>query len=298
MNAIRKRIAASVVVLALVSPAAWLAIGRGERADARFRPSARESAFAAGGGPRVLVDAAHHEAHTIDGLFGPLAALLRSDGFVVAANEQPLTANVLGGAAVLVVGGAGASAFSDAELAAVDAWVRRGGSLLLAADDRDGEAAAELAARFGVELSTGVAADGTHADSSHGESTWIAFSRDDGGVRSHPVTDGRGGAERVRRAVSFGGRPLVGPAGSTALLALSNAAEERRPDGGRVSAAGRAAAVALWHGSGRVVVFGDAAMLTAVTTGAGRLRYGMPWPGADDERLAINAARWLGGYLR
>jgi len=62
------------------------------------------------------------------------------------------------------------------------------------------------------------------------------------------------------------------------------------------SAAGRAQGLALTVGSGRVVILGEAAMLTAqVVNIPGRepMRMGMNVPGHDDQQFALNVLHWL-----
>jgi len=62
------------------------------------------------------------------------------------------------------------------------------------------------------------------------------------------------------------------------------------------SAAGRAQGLALTLGSGRVVILGEAAMLTAqVVNIPGRepMRMGMNVPGHDDQQFALNILHWL-----
>jgi hypothetical protein len=62
------------------------------------------------------------------------------------------------------------------------------------------------------------------------------------------------------------------------------------------SAAGRAQGLALAFGSGRVVILGEAAMLTAqVVSLPGRepMRMGMNVPGHDDQQFALNVLHWL-----
>ncbi|HEU4558771.1 MAG TPA: DUF4350 domain-containing protein [Longimicrobium sp.] len=62
------------------------------------------------------------------------------------------------------------------------------------------------------------------------------------------------------------------------------------------SAAGRAQGVALRFGAGRVVVLGEAAMLSAqriVLPGRDPIRMGMNVPGSDDQQFALNVMHWL-----
>jgi hypothetical protein len=73
--------------------------------------------------------------------------------------------------------------------------------------------------------------------------------------------------------------------------------DEPAPDHRQVSAAGRAQGAALSFGKGRVVVLGEAAMLTAQV--APRVfRFGMNLPGIDNRQLALNIMHWLSGLLK
>jgi hypothetical protein len=58
------------------------------------------------------------------------------------------------------------------------------------------------------------------------------------------------------------------------------------------SAAGWCQAVARTHGRGRVVVLGEAAMITAQVDREGK-PFGMQLPGDDNERFALQVLRWL-----
>ena len=112
-----------------------------------MRPRSQEPASRAGRGREVVIDAAHLNFHTEDGGYAPFAKLLRLDRYRVEPNREPFTASSLRGADVLVIANAmhkqseadwvplpNYSAFTDAEIAEVEAWVRLGGSLLLIAD--------------------------------------------------------------------------------------------------------------------------------------------------------------------
>src|SRR4051812_13435152 len=62
------------------------------------------------------------------------------------------------------------------------------------------------------------------------------------------------------------------------------------------SAAGRAQGVALAFGAGRVVVLGEAAMLSAQVAelpGQPTIHMGMNLPGTDDQQFALNVIHWL-----
>jgi len=64
-----------------------------------------------------------------------------------------------------------------------------------------------------------------------------------------------------------------------------------------VARGGRAQGVAFELWRGRVVVLGEAAMLTAQVTGRGSRKFGMNWPNNDDRQLALNIVRWLSRAL-
>jgi hypothetical protein len=280
-------------------------------ADTAFDASVADPAYPAGRGPRVAIDAAHANFHTAEGRYRPFAALLASDGFRVSANRQPFTDAALRQVDVLVVANAladsgslaaaGQAAFTVEEIEAVWRWVNGGGALLLVADhDPAGAASKALAARFGVDMSTGRTHDDPHSDWTSGSPAWLVFGRDTGArVLDHPVTRGRREGEVVQRVVTFAGQSLKGPPGSVGFLALASGAMDRLPDGRDVPADGRAQGVAMTVGRGRVVVLGEAAMLTAqIVTAAGTTRrMGWTWPGNDDRQLALNVVRWLAGAL-
>ena len=117
----------------------------------------------------------------------------------------------------------------------------------------------------------------------------LVFSRENGGLADHPVTEG------VSRVATFTGQSLAGPPNSVPLLRFGETAVDRLPpDQTRTtSAAGRAQGIALEFGKGRVIVLGEAAMLTA-SDGADQPG-GIDKTGVDNRRLALLGLRWLAG---
>ena len=83
------------------------------------------------------------------------------------------------------------------------------------------------------------------------------------------------------------------PPGAVAFLPLGPKSFDILPTGGEIPGADRAQGVALELGRGRVVVLGEAAMLTAQVTGRAAVRFGMNLPGNDDRQLALNIIHWL-----
>lgn len=310
----------AVVVLAGIAGALFLVLGRPEPPYDRDFDTRVAAPAHTGTRPLVLYDEGHSNTHTADAAYRPFVELLRADGHEVRVARETISGETLAGAAVLIVAAAkGANdandepAFTDAETAAIDRWVRAGGSLLLVTDHWPfGPAAASLAGRFGVTMGNGLVEDPAHGEPERGASH-LVFDRADGLLGDHPITRGRGAAEEVRRVLTFTGQSLAGPPGATTLLALADSAVEYPPtaprvvrDGGDVRvtmeygdpvpAAGRAQAVALEHGTGRVVVLADAGMLRAQRPRGGP-PVGINVAGYDNRQLAINVVRWLSRAL-
>src|ERR1044071_9077954 len=145
------------------------AVGQ-QSADLEFNTSVANPAYKKEG-PRVMFDEAHHNFHTADGRYKPFVDLLMDDGYRVIRNRQPFSKTTLSSYKILVIAnalgaeedddeGADKSAFTDDEITAVEEWVKGGGALLLIADHAPfGGAAADLASKFGVEMSKGFTLD-------------------------------------------------------------------------------------------------------------------------------------------
>jgi hypothetical protein len=195
-------------------------------------------------------------------------------------------------------------AFTDEECEAVSGWVRQGGSLLLITDHQPTGAAAEnLAKSFGVEMRNSIVIDRAEGNHLKGYMEMnLEFRRDNRLLVDHPITRGRDTAERINRIVTFGGQSLKGPADGVGFLRVGETALDILPSEQRVSAAGRYQAIALKFGKGRVVVLGEAGMLSAqlVSEAEGKpptSPWGMNFPGIDNRQLALNIMHWLSGLL-
>ncbi len=289
--------------------------------DQGFSPHVDHPAWASDG-PTVVIDEAHRNFHTAAGRYAPFTALLRADGFRIARGVTPFTDDGLKGVKLLVIANAGSAdgrdttepAFTEAETAAVERWVSAGGSLLLIADHAPfGTAARGLAERFGVGMGAGFA---FHPEG-RTVNPQLEFSRGDRTLGDHPILDGRSPAERVETVHSFTGQSLIPPPGATPLLILRREDREtparatlqtlrRRLDAGEnvdvvlnalsVPVGDRVQGLALTHGEGRVVVLGEAAMLSAqvVRSPDGSERpMGMNAPGSQDQQFALNILHWL-----
>jgi hypothetical protein len=315
------------VVGAFLALCALAALAQSQEADPSFDAGVRSPTFAVDG-PVVTLDEAHFNFHTAAGRYGPFARLLRNDGYTVGAGTEPFSAASLAAADVLVIANAGilnpagpaTSAFTPQECAAVAEWVRGGGALLLVADHAPaGAAAAILGETFGVEMGKGWAFDlvGTNDIT-----TQIGFTRANGLLGEHPILRGRNTDEAIDHVRSFTGQSLTVPAGATALLrfgttareapqtadldAIGNAVARGAPDAAQIVAAhsfpigGRAQGLAMPFGAGRVVVLGEAAMLSAqiaTLPNQAPFPFGMNVPGTDDKQFALNVLHWLSGSI-
>lgn len=305
--------------------AAGSALAQEQVGDLDWRPNLASRAYAADG-PLVRVDQGHGSEQTIDGRYAAFAALMRADGYRIEASRGRFDApNALNGVAVLVIANPArpadasrASAFDDAEIEAISRWVELGGSLLLAADHAPHGAAAEaLAARFGVLMGTGYAFQplGDEATAN------LVFPRQ--ALADHPIIEGRDDSERVNVVRSFTGQSLAGPKDATVLLAMSVDAREapdleamqtirRRLRAGEDQSvvlaelsrpALPAQGLAFRFGEGRVVVLGEAGMLTAqIVRFPDRpdrqpVRMGLNTSGHDDQQFALNMMHWLSRLL-
>lgn len=316
----RKRIIGTVAIVIVGIAAATLVVSNQDQGyDRAFDNRVSQPAYRADG-PIVLFDEGHLNPHTTAGAYKPLADLLRNDGYTLRVSQQAFTAQTLEGVSVLVLALArGANdanddaAYSEAEAAVIEGWVRAGGSLLLITDHWPfGSAVSSLALRFDVETGAGLVEDPVHHDPDRGDSH-LVFSGENELLRDHPVVRGRSPAERVQRVLTFSGQSIQGPASAVPFLALSDAATERPPGppevervggnvrvrmeyGAPVAAAGRAQGLAFEVESGRVVVLGEAGMLRAQRSHNGE-RVGMNVPGYDNRQLALNIMHWLSRLL-
>lgn len=280
-------------------------------ADTGFAPPIGAPAYAEGRGPVVLIDEAHFNFHTAGGRYLPFARLLRRDGYVVQPSRDKLSAAVLARGRVLVIANAQGDtgpwilptrpAFSAEEIAAVDSWVRQGGSLFLIADHMPMAGAAETLGRaFGLEFLNGFAFPRGSRQPPD------LFRRADGSLGRHAVTEGRHAAERIDSAATFTGQAFRATRPVEPILTLDSAAVVLLPvqawvfsdSTPRVGGAGLLQGALLRHGRGRVAVFGEAAMFSAQRAGPGANPMGMNHPAAErNAQLTLNILRWLSGIL-
>jgi hypothetical protein len=259
--------------------------------DESFSPAFDAPDFKTGEKPIVFIDEAHRNVITLRTYLGPVGRWLEKLGYQVRPAQGSAERLVEGpDRAIFVVANAqapekrpaDASAFSEEEVIAVEAWVRDGGSLLLVADRAPfGAPARALAKAFGVTLDNNTILVKSADGSPTGELT-VDVNRH--GERSHPLFD------RVLSVVYVVGESMSGPG---VMLRAPDGAyggpTAQATDG--PSAAGRALILAFEHGKGRVVVVGDGGVVSAFGSASGSAHRGISE--GDNARFVRNVFKWL-----
>ncbi len=223
---------------------------------------------------RVLFDEAHSEAwtirpdvaremqpaHPVDSSLGLAAAALARREFQVAAHTRgALTSEVLEHTSVLVIAhpsdpkwevtvNGDSPRLADAELDAIEAFVRAGGGLIVLAEteqDKYGSNVAELVARFGIEIENTTIQDYEHH---HGDApSWVLAALGD---RLGAPGPGPAGADPLAgvKAACFYRAGALRPANGATTIARAHPT---------ASPPNAPLAAVTSHGDGRVVVLAD-----------------------------------------
>ena len=288
--------------------------------DKIYNPSISDPVYRLGEGPVVCLDEAHNNFHTLDNRFWAFGELLRRDGYLVEASKEKFSVDVLGPCSILVISNAQLesdewdsypyptpSAFTDAEIEAVQTWVRDGGALLLIADHMPLAGVAQgLASAFEVQFNNGFAVESfegeENRDASFEKPTLFAIETQT--LIPHVITNGRTANESVTSIRSFTGQAFQAPESAQPLLVLPEdfvslmpeTAWEFGPDTKTIPVGGWLQGAVMPFGSGRAAFFGEAAMFTAQVTGNEPM--GMNAPMAEQNfQFVLNVMHWLSGIL-
>ncbi len=310
-----------MVMKRLVSVAVWMwisgviSLSAQQVADFVFNPEIKSPVYPPGKGPVIAVDEAHHNFHTIDGRYKAFAKILTSDGYQVRANKQPLSGSVLKGVTVLVISNAihpdndtlwalpVKSAFTSAEIDAVEKWVKDGGSLFLIADHMPlPGAASDLAKTFGFTFYNGFASDTTLGVYPGTKRELDVFKKGNETLADHAVTRGRTPGEQIDHVATFTGQAFHIPSSAQSLLTFDERFKILLPDTAwhfgqhtkRISIKGFSQGAVSEYGKGRVAVFGEAAMFTAQLKGKDEVPFGLNSPDAiQNLQFLLNLIHWL-----
>ena len=259
--------------------------------------------------PKVFFDESHKNHHRISTTYKPFASLITNDGFMVKANDQAISKNMLSESDVYVVCTAMGkedpgeiSPFTDEEISTLEEWVRNGGAALIITEHYPfGLAMTPLLNKFGVIVHNGYTED-TILNSKEVRDA-ILFEKSKGNLNAtHPIL------ENVQRLNTFTGSSVKGDSSWIPLLIFSPSAQnynvkvDVKRDGNDVvtnvqysdfySAYGYSQGICKQYGKGRVVVLAESAFLTAQIDKNGN-RFGMNVPDSDNKQFALNIMRWL-----
>jgi hypothetical protein len=284
----------------VVTQTDWLVY---QRADLSVSGNIKDPAYTTAG-PVILIDEGHENFHTREGRYKPFSRLLAADGYRLGSLTEEISAPSLAGADILVIANV-LKPLKKTEADALLEWVRGGKSLLLIADHPPfASPMKEFCGSMGIKLGGAWLRDHGQEEPGAPNPTWIRFERAKGGLGEHPIFAGRYPGERIDVVVSFTGQS-IGSENGFVLLKLSpeakdyeNRQQSKDGSGGR-PAAGNSQAVAVEYGAGRIVVMGEAGMLTAqvVKTFFKKERFGFSRPGNDNRQFLLNVMHWLTGLL-
>jgi hypothetical protein len=257
--------------------------------------------YGPGKGSIIMVDAAHYNFHTLEGRYAPFGKVLQNDGYRLTSNTSPFTEKTLLECRILVIANAldssntgqwrlpNPSAFSPVEIVAVHEWVKSGGRLLLIADHMPFAGAAHsLGSAFGFEFVNCFAMDNRNRSLER-------FFKGNQTLFQNEITQG------LDTVVSFTGSAFWIPKAAKPILKLKNYTllspdeawqfEENTP---ALSGEGFCQGAYMDYGKGKIVVMGEAAMLTAQLVGQSRSPVGLnTLEASQNGQLLRNIIHWL-----
>jgi len=278
-------------------------------ADKFYNPPISHFAYPKNSGPLIYIDQGHYNFHTVKGRLRSTAQLLRRDGYRVLPYEGQFESGKLKECKILMIVNAlnesdmenwvlpTVSAFNDTEIQAVTDWIHEGGSLFLVADHMPfAGAASKLASQFGFTLHNGFAMDTIRRED--------YFVRTDNMLHDNSITNGSNKDEWVDSVLSFTGHAFEIPDDATPIMTFSDAYMQWCPDTAwrfqntiPENIAGYSQGAYKKYGNGKVVILGEAMMITAqLAAGLSWKKIGMNSPQAPyNYRLLLNIIHWLDG---
>jgi hypothetical protein len=274
-----------------------------QQVDNDFKPNISHPVFKQGEGPLLLVDAGHHNFHTLADKFAPFGKVAEMNGFKLKSNDGALQAATLAGVKILVIANAlneknvdnwrqpVLSAFTAAEIDLIKNWVNKGGRLFLIADHMPfAGAAAELARSFGFSFYDGFAM-------CRPKKKYDAFYFANGTLKHSVLTDMHGAADSI---VTFTGQAFNIPPYATPVISLGAEYKVLMPevawefnDQMKIAPAEGLSQLAYGsYGAGKLVVAGEAAMFTAQRVGDVRIGLSAPYA-PNNVQLLSNILEWL-----
>lgn len=262
-------------------------------------------------GPKILMDAGHHNFIVEMGLIKPLKDVLESDGYKTKIDSSIFTNSYLANYDILVIMPAmpfkyGSKkqvddeiTFTEEELNALHNWVVEGGSLLMFSEHAPiDKAAVPLFNKFGIQTSIGIVVDSINCDSTIKIPVYqalIKYNNKNGLLNSkHPITMGSNKNEIVHNLISYGGSGLQG-SGYTNILKLAPSANINKYNGSMPSGIVNSQCLAGKVGKGKVVALGDCNGFTAMYININKQKFkaGMHVQEYDWKQFVLNTFHWL-----
>ena len=280
--------------------------------DTPFNANVVHPKFKKGYGPKILIDAGHHNFAVELGLNKPLFDVASSDGYQIKIDSMQFTKEYLSNYNIVVIWPAmpfkfGSKnqvtdeiTFTTDELNALHDWVSNGGSLLMFSEHAPiDKSVTPLFNKFGIQLSTGIVVDSLNSDTPIEMPSWkysfLKFTSKNGLLNTeHPITKGEKKNERISNILTNGGSGLAGD-GYTNILKLSSSAMIKKWNGTMPSGTPNSQCLAGNVGKGKLVALGDCNGFTAMSLKSGgyKLSAGMQVSGYDWKQFVLNTLHWL-----
>lgn len=271
--------------------------------DNDFAPAIARPIFEYGKGPLMVVDAGHHNFHTIENRFAPFGKLATMSGFQVKSRNARIDKKYLENVTLLVIANAlnekninswqlpVHSAFTADEIKNINHWVRNGGSLFLIADHMPfAGAVSDLAQSMGFSFYDGFAMRKPREN-------FDMFSYSNGMLMRNELTGLHGSLDSI---ISFTGQAFTIPDNATSVITLDSSYKVLLPeiawefDGSTkmISAEGLSQLAYCKYGSGKIVMAGEAAMFTAQKVGDFKVGMNASYA-PHNVQLLLNIFEWL-----
>lgn len=279
-----------------------------QQPDLSFTFSIEEPAYEKGEGPVLCIDSAHNNFHTLEGGFAPFARVMEADGYNLKDVDSSLNkGDQLGTCDLFIIVNPlhesnlgnwvlpNPSAFSEREIANLNEWVKEGGSLFLIADHMPFAGAAyELANYFGFRFRNGFA---TLAKEDNQPDL---FTLENGRLLESPVS-----GTDITSVTTFTGSAFTYPEEAIPVLVFKRGDYSIEPevawqfdeDTKTVELGNYTQGAIMVYGTGKLAVFGEAAMFTAQTvqTQQGEFKVGLNNQELAPQNLQflLNIIHWL-----
>lgn len=279
-----------------------------QQPDTTFTINIEAPAYPTGEGPTICIDSAHNNFHTSEGGFAPFARVVQADGYKVRNYNSSLeTTDKLSNCDIFMIVNPlhesnlgnwvlpNPSAFTDQEIQTLNSWVQQGGNFFLIADHMPFAGAAnELGQSFGFEFSNGFATPEKEQNQPD------LFTLQNGRLKESPVS-----GNEITSITSFTGSAFTYPQNAVPVMVFTEGdfslepkiAWEFEEDTKTIPIEGYAQGALLEYGSGKIAVFGEAAMFTAqiINTPDGAFEIGLNNPDLAPQnlRFLLNIMHWL-----